>query len=80
MEHRHKLEIAMVREAITRVLEGRRTNLETAAVLLDRMLMETCPHGPDSWIRGWDEARDRAVTTCPPCGVSWYAHPEHGIE
>lgn len=59
-----------------RVLEERGTNLEKAAVLLDRVLMETRFHSPDGWFIGWDEARDRAVSTYPPCGVTWYARPE----
>lgn len=76
----HKADIVTARNTINRAVSGREADLTTAAAMLDRVLMETCPHEPSTWHTAIDpaDANGRQLVTCPACGVSWY-EPERQI-
>ena len=69
----HRAHIASARATIQRAVDGHDgVDLPAAAAYLDRVLEETCPHGPAAWHREPD-GTGRALVTCYACGVSWYA-------
>ena len=67
----HRAHLATARATIQRAVDGHDgADLARAAAWLDRVLEETCPHGPARWERGPD--RGRELVTCHACNVSWY--------
>ena len=45
----------------------------TAAAMIDRVLATACSHSQARHYTTSDETTGRPLTTCPECGVSWYA-------
>ena len=70
-----RADVVTARQTILRAASGHDdADLPAAAAMLDRVLEAGCPHDP----AGHHTAPDtdgRPLTTCPACGVSWYAVP-----
>jgi len=47
--------------------------MPAAAAYLDRVLEQTCPHGPAAWHLVAADPGGRAFVACYGCGVGWWA-------
>ena len=75
LTRRQRADIVIVRQTILRAAAGYAdVDVTTAAVMLDRLLRESCPHDPAGWAMDRDED-DRPITMCWACQVGWYAVP-----
>ena len=75
LTRRQRADLVIVRQTILRVAAGHDdVDVTTAAVMLDQLLRESCPHDPAGWAVDRDED-DRPITMCWACQVGWYAVP-----
>lgn len=71
-----RADVVTARNTVRRAAQGEASDLDAAAAMLDRVLKNTCPHEPASWVHSTTETGER-LTTCPACNVSWFEPGEN---